>query len=285
MNDASMFLDEWKQQNDLLAFENVKWNDRLVEIEKVKNGTYIEPIPTGIDRLNPHFNFFKGMLMLLTGYPQSGKSELVKNFASEWVLRKLGKVCMFSPESEIPILMNELDHINKLGAGMNNWFTFMEIRDQKGMPQVHQIIEEFERLAREGHNFFVIDPLNWLTSSTYGSTMYEALRLTLTYLKQFAKQTKSVVCYVEHPNNPQANRDGEYPKCSVYNVTGGAMHFKKCDGILIAHREKNLSEFGTPEMSKADATLVEVAKLKMQKYLGTPSTVQLQYNFRDGTYL
>lgn len=298
MNDAQTFLAEYKTQNEQCHFKNTNADDYTEELGKIHDGTYIKPISTGIRRLDPHFNLFLGMLCLITGYSQSGKSELIKFITANWVLNGNGKVCIFSPESDTPILINEYIHacMNHLGQGwaesrnlFNEYFTILEISDEIGMPDINFIIEEMSNARKSGYNFFVIDPLNWLTTTQYNANAFEAIRLTLTYLKQFAKRNseggKSVVCYVEHPKTPQPNKDGIYPKASIFSVNMGVMHNNKVDGALIIHREKKTNVFETDSMSEQDAVLIEVAKLKMQKYLGRPDTIEVSFNPETGEYV
>lgn len=223
----------------------------------------------------------------------SGKSEIIRFFAVNWTLNGNGKVCIFSPESDTPILMHEvINAIQSTGTWnydtasefVDKYFTFLEINDNVGMPEIKSMIEEMESKEKDGFNFFIIDPMNWLTSSQYNGNTFEALRLTLTFLKQFAKRTKSVVGYVEHPKTPSPNREGEYPKANIFMVNGGTMHNNKIDACLIMHRQRSEDQYGIKTMTSSDLIVLEVAKLKMQKYLGTPDTIELNYDYRTGNY-
>jgi replicative DNA helicase len=291
MNDAESFLNEYREQNEKCVFRSSTTNDYSNELDQINNGQYIQPIRTGIDKLDHCFKFFAGMLFLITGFPQSGKSEIIRFFAVKWAMNGNGKICIFSPESDTPILIHEV-----IKAVQGNWsfdvakkfvserFIFLEITENVGMPEIKSMIDEMESKRKEGFNFFIIDPMNWLTSSQYNANTFEALRLTLTYLKQFAKRTRAVVGYVEHPKTPTPNRDGDYPKANIFMVNGGTMHNNKIDACLIMHRERNENEFGIKTMTDQDMVILEVAKLKFQKYLGTPDSVQLHYDWRSGNY-
>ncbi len=294
MNDFDFFKKEHHKLNKELSFEGKTVDDYNEEIEQILDGTYIKPISSGVDRLDAHFNMFYGMLLLVTGYPQSGKSEFVRFMACVHVTRGRGKVSMFSPESDTPILMmetiNTCKHIlgcafNEAKEFVNEWFEFKEIRDNKGMPDINDLMNNFDDLSIQGYNFFVIDPMNWVTSSLYtNSGSFEGLRLTLTYLKQFAKRTKSIAVYVEHPKTPIPNKDGEYPPCTIFSVNGGVMHNNKIDAGLILHRERTIGANGKAQSTESDPILIEVAKLKMQRYLGKPSSIHLTYDFKTGMY-
>lgn len=287
MNDALSIFNELTKQNENFAVQRKSVSDYKSEIDLHDKGQLIKPIRTGIPQLDFHFNFCEGQLVLLTGYPQSGKSEFSKFLAVNFCKNHNGKAVIFTPESRTPVFLYELIVLaSEMGLHepeqyINEHISIIEINDMNGMPNLDQILTEFDALALEDYKFFVIDPMNWLTSNTYQSnTMYEALRITLTRLKQFAHRIKGVVVYIEHPKTPHANKDGSYPACNVFMVNGGVMHNNKCDAILILHRNKG--EQG--EMSDSDMVDIEVAKLKDQRYLGRPSTVTLNYDWKTGRY-
>lgn len=294
MNEFDFFQKEHRELNDALSFQNKHLNDYKSELELIRQGKYINPISTGIPDLDKHFNMFFGMLLLITGYPQSGKSEYARFLSCVHVSLKRGKVCIFSPESDTPILIDEvLKTVSALLRKperdceqiVNDNFIFQEIREDTGMPDIKDMIEHSVSLNKEGFNFFIIDPMNWVTSSLYTSQgMFESLRLTLTSLKQFAKRNKSIMCYIEHPKTPLPNKDGSIPLCSIFSVNGGVMHNNKVDGAIILHRQRSIDEYGKAKSSQNDPVLLEVAKLKFQKYLGTPDNLLLHYDWKKGTY-
>lgn len=286
MNDAESFmLKELEKRNGNSNIVATTIQDYLSDLEAISRGEYIKPISTGLKSLDRAFNYFLGMLFIVSGYPQAGKGEFLRFLANNWVRFNNGKVCFFIPEDDIPLSIWDM----KKTYGFSNdyiWkhFAFLEIKDNYGMPTAEDILKESTGLTKKGFNYFVIDPMNWLTDNNALSIGYEKLRITLTDFKQFCKQTKSILAYVEHPNTPRPDRDGVYPKCTKYSVTGGLTHFKKVDGFIILHREKQLSEIGTEVMSVKDRVYVEIAKLKMQKFLGTPDTIEVGFDrgiYRD----
>ena len=285
MNNSISLYEKLNENNKKFKIKRLTYNDLKDDISLHHKGKLLKPISSGIVRLDPHFNFFEGMLCLLTGYPGSGKTELMKFLAFNLALTGK-KAAIFSPESMTAILCDEIINIaansgiDEPEAFVNDHFTFLEINENEGMPEMDQIIQEFEALALEDYKLFVIDPMNWITSSSYvNQNIAEALRIILTEFKQLAQRTKSIVLYIEHPKTPTPNKDGRYPECSVFMVHGGTMHFKKCDGILIVHRLTNEG------MTDNDPIELNVAKLKNQKYLGRPGKIKLEYDYRTGIYI
>jgi hypothetical protein len=299
MNDfEKLIADQWAARQEKLSITNATFDDYVEDIQKHRRGELIIPIPTGVKALDPHFNFCEGQLNLFTGYPQSGKSEILRFLSCNWARLREGnnRVAVFSPESRTPVLIDDTI-ITMAGQprGHNNTalfnaaekivkdrFVFTEIGD--GMPSIDEIMQNVEMLAKDDVGFFIIDPMNWITSSNYTQMMYESLRLVLTELKQFSKKTASVTNYVEHPKTPQPLKDGTYPRANVFMTNGGAMHFNKCDGIVIMHRLKNADPQGRAVHGDNDNVEFEVAKLKDQKYLGRPATIELAYDWRTGVY-
>lgn len=70
MNDAESFLSEYKEQNEKCVFKSNSVSEYTDDLYKIRKGEYIQKISTGLDKLDPHFNYFPGMLFLITGFPQ-----------------------------------------------------------------------------------------------------------------------------------------------------------------------------------------------------------------------
>ena len=280
MNDFEFFSKEWKKQNDKLGIKELTIADVSDQIAKHRKGEYLKPIRTPLRSLDKVFNFGRGRLTLWTGYPQSGKSEILRFLAFHYAMSQECKVGIFTPESDTVIFLDELSqmanqYLSNADSYLSDHWTVLDIQD--GMPSIDDVLAIMDELVIKGHEFFIIDPMNWITSSNYTSSAFESLRLSLTQLKQFAKRTNTCVNYVEHPKTPQANKDGEYPKANTFMVNGGVMHWNKVDSVVIMHRIRNIGEFGAMS-SKSDDVDFEVAKQKVQRIYGYPGTVRLKYN-------
>lgn len=286
MNDFDYFQKEWAKQNEKLGIKQVTIADVYEDIIKHRAGNYLVPIRTPLRSLANNFNFGKGRLTLWTGYPQSGKSEILRFLGFHYGLSQKCKVGIFTPESDTVIFLDELsimaaDFMSKSDDYLSENWTVLDIQD--GMPSIDDILNIMEDLVVKGHGFFIIDPMNWITSSNYTSSAFESLRLSLTQLKQFAKRTNTCVNYVEHPKTPQANRNGEYPRANTFMVNGGVMHWNKVDAVVIIHRIRNVGEYGAIS-GREDKVEFEVAKQKVQRIYGYPGTVPIRYKAETFSY-
>lgn len=286
MNDFEFFQKEWQQQNERLGIRQVTINDVSKEIALHRKGEYLVPIRTPLRTLHNSFNFGRGRLTLWTGYPQSGKSEILRYLGFHYGMSQGCKVGIFTPESDTVIFLDELSQMAKsymtnADDYLSNHWTVLDIED--GMPSIDDIIIMMNEMVLVGHQFFIIDPMNWITSSNYTSNAFESLRLSLTKLKQFAKKTNTCVNYVEHPKTPQANKDGEYPKANTFMVNGGVMHWNKVDCVVIIHRIRQIGEYGA-QSGRNDDIDFEVAKQKVQRIYGYPATIRLKYDAETFSY-
>ena len=283
-NDFNNFAQQWKKLNDESVLKAVSYQDCLPQIELHRKGELIKIVKTPLRNLDGAFSWALERLYIFSGYPNTGKTEILRFLANHYTLATGSGCAMFTPEATTAIFYDELyimtsaiigeanavDHIQK------HW-RILEI--EEGMPNVEQLIESMNDLVDDGFKFFIIDPMNWVSTDSW-----EGLRIALTMLKQFAKQTSSIVCYVEHPKTPQANKDGNYPKVSSFLINNGVMHWNKVDCMCLVHRERMIDEFGNAVSGESDFVDFEVVKMKDQKYLGRPQTVRLRYDWRIHSY-
>ena len=279
---------------------------------------FVEGYPMGetshIQNLDKNFRWRKGFLYAFSGYPQSGKSEIL-NWLMVIRAKMYGdKILMYSPESNTKELVMDLCR-SYLGKNVNpefddvcseeefdeavefiaNHFMFLENNDD--MPTIEVLIDKFEKFSEEGFSCFVIDPLNWVVESNAGeSNLYQYLKLTLTILKQFAKSTQSMMIYVEHPKTPAPVR-GVIPRATAFSLAGGTMHFNKVDAMVVMHR---LTDADVEEKVKSGQILqrlldnkknhirfveFEVVKMKSQRLNGSLGSCIIEYDLKTGRYL
>tara|TARA_R100000781_G_scaffold115021_1_gene88535 strand:- start:3478 stop:4428 length:951 start_codon:yes stop_codon:yes gene_type:complete len=267
-----------------------------------------------IKGLDDNFRWRKGFLYCFSGYPQSGKSEIINYLSILRAYHYKDKIMMYSPETNTAELVLNLcqaylgknvnplygdtckqDEMNKALEFISNHFAFLENNDE--MPTINSLVDKFEDYVEKGFNNFIIDPLNWVVESNAGeSNMYQYLKLTLTILKQFAKNNDSIMTYIEHPKTPSLSRANIKPRANSYSLAGGTMHFNKTDCMVIMHR---LDDNEVAEKIKGkdlvDTLLLnqekhikfvefETVKMKSQRLNGTLGSCFIQYDLKTGRY-
>jgi twinkle protein len=250
---------------------------------------------THFKTIDPHFTWKRGELMVMTGYRNHGKTELmlqlmlVKSVFDGW------KWAIYSPENyPCDELFDSLIHAyvgkgtdpafprNKMTeeeykAGMdfiNNHF-FAIYPEEGHKPQ--DIIDHFKILKfRYGIDGCLIDPWNQLDHSFTREDQYLSSELTLA--KRFALEHD--VCYViiAHPKTITKNKDGSLPVPDDFNLSGGFMWGNKCDNVLAGHRPNWYKD-------KTD-TMVEFHshKIKKQKLVGLPGFTLFTFDRKSNRY-
>tara|TARA_R100000988_G_C3982944_1_gene158026 strand:+ start:100 stop:1047 length:948 start_codon:yes stop_codon:yes gene_type:complete len=307
--------DEVLQKDDKSYVKKIRVQDCRDKLNDYHKNGYPLGESSGIKKLDDNFRWRYGFLYCFSGYPQSGKSEILN-----WlmVLRaKLNgdKICMYSPEIDIH------EHITNLARaylGKNvdiafpdkctneEWESALDFIDEhfiflengSEMPSITKLINAFEELAKEGYTAFTIDPLNWVYEGTQNDNIYSYLKLTLTSLKQFAKLHEVFMIYVEHPKTPAIQaKTGKVPKATAYSLAGGTMHFNKCDVMVVMHKldeddVENLVANGEILKKVLDNkennikfVQFESVKIKSQRINGTTGKVILKYNLITSRYI
>tara|TARA_Y100001937_G_scaffold128546_1_gene205763 strand:+ start:387 stop:1334 length:948 start_codon:yes stop_codon:yes gene_type:complete len=278
---------------------------------------FVDGYPLGetshIKKLDANFRWRKGFLYAFSGYPQSGKSEII-NWLMVIRAKMYGdKVLMYSPESNTKELILDLCRAY-LGKNVNPEFPdicseeefegaltfiaehFMFLENNNDMPTINVLIDKFEKFSDKGYSSFVIDPLNWVVESNAGeSNLYQYLKLTLTILKQFAKATQSLMIYVEHPKTPAPVR-GVIPRATAFSLAGGTMHFNKVDCMVVMHRLTDddvqmkvksgeiLSRMLENKENHIKFVEFETVKMKSQRINGVLGSCIIEYDIKTGRY-
>ena len=278
---------------------------------------FVDGYPLGetshIKKLDANFRWRKGFLYAFSGYPQSGKSEII-NWLMVIRAKMYGdKVLMYSPESNTKELILDLCRAY-LGKNVNPEFPdicseeefegaltfiaehFMFLENNNDMPTINVLIDKFEKFSDKGYSSFVIDPLNWVVESNAGeSNLYQYLKLTLTILKQFAKATQSLMIYVEHPKTPAPVR-GVIPRATAFSLAGGTMHFNKVDCMVVMHRLTDddvqmkvksgeiLSRMLENKENHIKFVEFESVKMKSQRINGVLGSCIIEYDIKTGRY-
>ncbi|KAK9058028.1 hypothetical protein SSX86_022868 [Deinandra increscens subsp. villosa] len=256
-------------------------------------------VSTGWKSLDDLYNIVPGELTVVTGVPNSGKSEWIDalicnlNQSVGWKFalcsmennvrehgRKLLEKHLKKPFFDVRYGKHvERMSLEELEVG-KQWLsdTFHLIRCENDcLPSVKWVLDLAKAaVLRYGVNGLVIDPYNELDHQRPPNhTETEYVSRMLTSIKRFAQHHSCHVWFVAHPRQLQ-QWDGKPP--NLYDISGSAHFINKCDNGIVIHRNRD------PEAGPLDQVQVCVRKVR-NKVSGTIGDAFLQYNRITGEYM
>lgn len=247
-------------------------------------------VEIGIKDMDKSITWEVGRLVVVTGVPGHGKSELV-----DFIICKLNhlhgwKCGVFSPENH-PIELHlaklsekfigkpfgsahmSADEYGSAKRYLNkNFFTIAPEEDLT----IDSILSKAKYLVKKyGIKVLVIDPYNRLEHQYDGSTETKYISVFLDSLTNFARLYGVLVFLVAHPvKMPKENGMMAVP--TLYSINGSANFYNKTDYGLTAYRK-------VQDGLLSNELEVHVQKVKF-KHLGRPSLVEVAYNDRNGRF-
>ncbi|KAJ4849310.1 hypothetical protein Tsubulata_017466 [Turnera subulata] len=312
--------DHFKDANDVLMYlgpaalreviENAElypirglfnFQDYFEEIDAYYHKTigYEFGVSTGWKALDELYNVMPGELTIVTGVPNSGKSEWIDALLCN-LNRSVGwKFVLCSMENKVR------DHARKLlekrfkkpffharyGESIERlsveelelgkqWLseTFYLIRcEDDALPHIKWVLN-LARAAvlRHGVRGLVIDPYNELDHQRPPSmTETEYVSQMLTLVKRFAQHHSCHVWFVAHPRQLH-HWVGQPP--NLYDISGSAHFINKCDNGIVIHRNRD------PDAGPIDQVQVCVRKVR-NKVAGTIGDAFLSYSRVTGEFM
>ena len=260
---------------------------KLMEIKKTNSAR--KGVSTGFHSLDELMLLSKQYLMVVTGMPSCGKSEVMDAIAVNTATLHDWSWLYFSPEN-FPLeehLKKIIEkrtgrHLNSLSAGeiaqATSWaqdhFSWIHPDDDKF--SLYSILEEAQVRIESGYKVdaIVIDPWNELDHSTQaGLRDDQYISKCLTHIRRFHRKYDILSCVVIHPTKLQKDQTGKYPVPTLYDCNGGAMWRNKADFGLCVHR---------PDFNKHEA-YVFTQKVKF-KSMGKQGSARLDYDFKSGRF-
>ena len=252
-------------------------------------------LSTGIYLLDSFFRLVLGKLVIVTGIPSSGKSELVDMLIINTAHMYDWKWAVFSPENhpldEHHIKLAEKyigkpwkDTYSRKGftqADFHSSADFIEkhisfIYPPEDELSLDGILSIIEWLAEnEGLNGMVIDPWNEIEHKIpAGMNESNYIAWALGKIRRFARK-HNIICFViAHPTKLEKDKStGLYPPPTPYNISGSANWRNKADYCLCVHRDD----------PNATDTSVFVQKVKF-KGTGRCGALTLYYDYFCGRY-
>lgn len=252
-------------------------------------------VSTGFENIDELLTIATSRLTVVTGVPNSGKSEFVDAVNVNLTERYGWKHAVFSPENGKEIhtvkliekrVMQPADPRSKhrmseetfLSATewvqQNFFYIFSDIMDEA--PTLDWILDRAsDAVLRYGVKTLTIDPWNRVqkTMGTRSETEYVAE--SLAKVLRFAAAHDVHVWLVAHPSKQEPDRKtGKMPEPSLYSISGSAHFVNMCDNGIVVHRRAGADKF---------VTEVHVKKVRF-KHEGEPGIGYLVYNTETGRY-
>lgn len=242
----------------------------------------------GWPKFDELISFTTKRIMIVTGVPGHGKSQVMLEIAVRLNLRYGWKTAFFSPESQ-PMESHAQELIQVLiGKSFNPSYLHMsESEYQMGknyirdnffhiMPEDNQtiatILEKAQFLVRRrGIKMLVIDPYSSIDTDfgTQSETNY--IRAMLEALRIFAIRNDVLVCLVAHPTKLRKDKDHDGIP-TMYDVSGSAHFLNKTDYGIVVYRDFD-----------DECTLIKVEKVK-SRFLGKKGEALFKFNINNGRY-
>ena len=266
---------------------------RALVLEQFQKGSQVGE-PSGLPFLDPFLKIRPGYFYTVTGWPGSGKSELVMQLAILQAVISKRKIGFYSPES-YPVesfistmahcylgkstdkhykdVCSEAEYILALDW-LHEWIFFVEYEDS---PSPDNIVEDFKQLKLGyGCKVFVLDPFNSLTNEDGESNMALQLKEVLNKFVHFTHTEKVIFFCIEHPKTPRDVMDtAQVP--GPYQLFGGSMWWNKSDCVFAIHAHREDGKY------TGDVT-IKVWKMKNQKLNGRPGEVKAFFDITKNRY-
>ena len=280
---------------DMLADARPMVPDRLVRFSDISIRKR-EPVSSGWPDLNSNLMIVRPELMILTGPPNHGKTQLAQAIGANLAY------CHGWPGSVIQFE----DDIERAREGFARYWLGREGRAappgpltaeqyQEAAPWLDRMLrtivpsEELddevydlawlrrnidEAATRHGHRWVIIDPWNEIEHVfPKGQTEAQYLNDALRSIKRLGRRYQMLIMLVAHPDK-EGGREPKIENWSLYNMAGGAVWNNKADHGIIVHR---------PDPDEATCH-VKIAKSKWHNVMGRPGIVRMRFRPTLGTY-
>ena len=259
---------------------------------------YRDGIPTGISTgwraLDPFYRVRPGDVTVVTGAPNSGKSEWLDALTVNLAQSHAWRFGVYSPEQGSPA-----EHFAKLAekhsgrpfnigltqrisaaeldqslTWLNEHFTVIE-PSEPTLPALLHVARQL--VMRRGIRGIVLDPWNEIEHSRpREQTETEYVGESLRTIRRFAKAHQVHIWIVAHPAKLQRDpKTGQYPVAGPYEISGSANWNNKPDAVVSVWRER-----GTNAPHEVQ---IHVQKVR-SKYVGSLGAATLRWERVTGRY-
>lgn len=232
--------------------------DTTPRVRHLRDHGWERGVSTGWDEIDRFYTVRPGELTVVTGIPNSGKSNWVDALVVNLAAIHGWRFALFSPENQpiedhiarvmekyarVPFHEGPTDRMDEqtFEASMN-WadahFTWILPDDDRDWT-VDNVLELAKALIfRKGIRGLVIDPWNELEHSRpQGMTETDYIGLSLKRMRQFARHHGIHLFVIAHPAKLIRDKDGSYPIPTLYDIAGSAHWRNKADNGLCVWRD------------------------------------------------
>lgn len=263
-------------------------------IERLYDHGFERGVSTGWPRMDRYYTVRPGEFTVVTGIPNSGKSNWLDALLVNLARLHGWGFAMFSPENqpledhmsrimekwadqpfdEGPTPRMNRDTRDIAEAWVSDHFTWMLPEDDTDWT-IDSILERARQLVyRKGITGIVIDPWNELEDQCPpGVTETQYISQSLKRIRQFGRRHSVHVWVVVHPAKLYKDKDGNYPVPTLYDCAGSAHWRNKADNGICVWRD-----FGGGNVVE-----IHVQKIRFRQ-IGQLGMVKLRYQAATGTY-
>jgi len=269
-------------------------------VDDMYNNGVDRGVGIGIEGFDKLLRFVTGYITLITGYPNSGKSDWVDEMMIRLMLHHGWKGGIYSPENfptqiHLSKLIRKLigknwygrDKINELEKNLA--MRFLEDKIWFIIPEkdftINTILATVLNLKkRYGINFFLLDAWNRIEHKYSGNNDVRYITETLNKIDNFCKE-HNVHCFlVAHPVQPQVDKKtGKLPVATMSTISGGAQFNNIIANGMSVYRDYGIFNPVTKKYDNQVST-VYVQKVKMQPYWGHQGYCEFKYDIPSGRY-
>lgn len=262
--------------------------DASSRVRHLRENGWEKGVSTGWDEVDRFFTVRPGELTVVTGIPNSGKSNWVDALAVNLAAIHGWHFAMFSPENQpiedhmarimekyarVPFHQGPMERMDEeTFQSSMHWahehFTWV-LPDDDHDWTVDNVLEIAKALIfRKGIRALIIDPWNELEHARpQGMNETDYIGASLKRMRQFARHHGIHLFVVTHPAKLIRDRDGTYPVPTLYDVSGSAHWRNKADNGLCVWRD-----------FKDDSAAVEVHVQKIRfRQIGRVGLAKLRY--------
>lgn len=275
----------------LTPLEHVKQlNDYSQELDDFWINGLPKGMLTGMKLFDDIFSAEMGQYTLVTGVPQSGKSEWLDQIIVRYNLQTGNKVGFVSIENEPFIFHYDKiaqklygkrpsksdigsDALNKTKQYISDNYFHVHFKKKY---YLEEVLAKFKELTkRKGCRIFVIDPFNKVKLKDNITSINDFTNEYHTQLDAFVKETGSHLFLVAHPNKTELAEGSEstFKMPNAYNIKGGGEHFDMSYNVL-----------GVNRIYEQKIVQVKTLKVKFRHLGEQQKSVFYSYNTFNGRY-